>query len=367
MEIVEVPINKLKPAEYNPRKADEKQVKDLTESIKRFGLIDPIICNSAPNRKNVVIGGHFRLRIAKQLGYKKVPVYYVYIRDLAREQELNLRLNRNVGEWDFDLLANFDEDLLVDVGFENSELEGMFDLNIDKLDPNPLSWNRLDIGKEVEKQFQKLSLKEYISRFQTIYITISGGKDSTACMVWAKENFPKKKKKLIKYGMPSVALQWCHDQLKRLPLKKYFSNVDKTKSIQLNGVRAEESSRRKRYKDRAIYDGIHIARPLLNWKEEEVYDYLKEHKIKIMNTYQYLDRLSCFACPFQSPWRWNVLRQKYPELFLKAVEYLMLAMKSKSYKQEYVIRDITKMFKKNDVITKRSQWEKFIARDKGEK
>ena len=36
MKIIEVPLKKLKPAEYNPREMTEKQVKDLTESIKEF-------------------------------------------------------------------------------------------------------------------------------------------------------------------------------------------------------------------------------------------------------------------------------------------------------------------------------------------
>ena len=78
-------IEKLKPSTYNPRKWSDDSIRDLTESIKRFGLVDPIIVNSAPNRKNIVIGGHFRLFVAKKLGYKEVPVVSMLIFLILKE------------------------------------------------------------------------------------------------------------------------------------------------------------------------------------------------------------------------------------------------------------------------------------------
>lgn len=68
-----VAINDLIPAHYNPRIWDEQATTQLRESIERFGLVDPIIANGASSRKNIVLGGHFRLHIAKQLGYTTVP------------------------------------------------------------------------------------------------------------------------------------------------------------------------------------------------------------------------------------------------------------------------------------------------------
>lgn len=127
LKIHHIPLSELNPAPYNPRKWDEESVKNLTESIKRYGLIDPIICNSAPKRKNVVVGGHFRLHIAEQLGYKEMPVVFVNIPSIKKEKELNLRLNRNTGDWDFELLKNFDVDLLLDVGFDDSDLSHIWD------------------------------------------------------------------------------------------------------------------------------------------------------------------------------------------------------------------------------------------------
>lgn len=125
-----IAVSELQIAEYNPRKWDKSAIEKLTESIKRFGLVDPIIVNGAKTRFNIVIGGHFRLKIAKGLGYKEVPVVYINIPDIEKEKELNLRLNRNTGEWDLDLLKAFDIGLLLDVGFDNNDLSNIWDDNL---------------------------------------------------------------------------------------------------------------------------------------------------------------------------------------------------------------------------------------------
>lgn len=130
MEIVSIPIDKLKPAEYNPRQMTEKQAEDLRESIKRFGIVDPIIVNSYKGRKNRIIGGHQRYYLALEMGYDELPVVYVSL-DEEKERELNLRLNRNLGEWDWDILANFDIGELAEVGFAPYELNKGFGLGLE--------------------------------------------------------------------------------------------------------------------------------------------------------------------------------------------------------------------------------------------
>ncbi|MDD5032717.1 MAG: ParB N-terminal domain-containing protein [Candidatus Pacebacteria bacterium] len=141
--IVEVPINELRASEYNPRKHSKEQADQLNESIKRFGLVDPVICNSAPERKNVIIGGHFRVEVAKEMGMVNVPVVYVQIADLNKEKELNLRLNKNTGEFDLELLAEFDEAFLADIGFDSQELDDIF-----PTEDNP---EQFDLKQELEK------------------------------------------------------------------------------------------------------------------------------------------------------------------------------------------------------------------------
>lgn len=142
--IVMVAVGDLNASTYNPRKWSEEATKNLAESIKRFGLVDPLLVNGALDRKNVVIGGHFRLHIAQNLGFKEVPVVYLDIPDEAKEKELNLRLNKNHGEWDYGLLAEFDDSLLADVGFGSEELDTIFDVDIDEPE-------QFDLDKELKK------------------------------------------------------------------------------------------------------------------------------------------------------------------------------------------------------------------------
>ena len=126
LNIKEIAVNKLKSAGYNPRTFTDNQFNDLCKSLERFGMVEPVIVNSASNRKNIIIGGHFRLMVAKKLGFKKVPVIYLNIPNIEKEKELNIRLNKNVGEWDLKLLATFDEKLLENTGFEKELLNNVF-------------------------------------------------------------------------------------------------------------------------------------------------------------------------------------------------------------------------------------------------
>lgn len=121
IKIERVDISLLKPALYNPRVMDAKQESDLTASLKQFGIIDPIIVNSNKDRLNIVIGGHQRLKIALKLGYKEIPVVYLNLSE-EKEKILNLRLNKNTGSWDLELLKNFEIGTLLDVGFDTEEI-----------------------------------------------------------------------------------------------------------------------------------------------------------------------------------------------------------------------------------------------------
>ena len=95
-------LSDLKPAPYNPRQSTKKQEKKLQESLTKFGVVEPIIFNK---QTGYIVGGHFRVRELKKLGYKEVECVIV---DLSEEdeKELNIRLNANTGEWDWDTLAN---------------------------------------------------------------------------------------------------------------------------------------------------------------------------------------------------------------------------------------------------------------------
>lgn len=158
LNVVYVSVGELKPAVYNPRKFSEEATAGLVDSVKRFGMVDPIIVNGANERKNIVIGGHFRLKVAKDLGYAEVPVVYLDIPDEIKEKELNLRLNRNLGEWDYSLLASFDQSLLTDVGFSSEEMDEIFNSDVDEPE-------QFDLNRELEK----LDIKEITVQKGEVY------------------------------------------------------------------------------------------------------------------------------------------------------------------------------------------------------
>ena len=123
MQIVNKKISDLIGAEYNPRQLKKDQYKQLKDSITRFGLVDPIIINKNKDRKNIVIGGHQRLKISEELKINTIPCVEVDLK-LDEERELNVRLNKNTGEWDFDVLADlFDIDELNEWGFTDEDLK----------------------------------------------------------------------------------------------------------------------------------------------------------------------------------------------------------------------------------------------------
>ncbi len=112
-------LRDLIPNERNPRQLTKTQESQLKKSLEKYGLIDkPIV------QKNYLIGGHQRVTVMLSMGVEECDCW-VTDDDLSKEdiEELMIRLNRNQGEWDFDILANeFDVGTLLDLGFEEDEL-----------------------------------------------------------------------------------------------------------------------------------------------------------------------------------------------------------------------------------------------------
>lgn len=130
LKVVYLPISKLSASIYNPRTWDQKAISDLTKSIKENGFLIPILANCNKARYGIIIAGHFRFKIAKDLGYKTVPVNFIDISDIEKEKSLNITLNRVSGDWDYELLKNFDIEMLLNSGFDNFDLSQIFDENL---------------------------------------------------------------------------------------------------------------------------------------------------------------------------------------------------------------------------------------------
>jgi DNA modification methylase len=130
-------IKDLKPAPYNPRKSTEKQEARLKESLVKFGVVEPIIFNK---QTGYIVGGHFRVRELKKLGYTEIDCVIVDLNE-ADEKELNIRLNANTGEWDMEMLGEWNSEELeawgLDIGNFGSESVEELEAKDDDFDATP--------------------------------------------------------------------------------------------------------------------------------------------------------------------------------------------------------------------------------------
>lgn len=115
-------LSDLKPYKGNPRQMTKDQFEQLKKSVKKFNLVEiPAI-----NTDNTLIAGNQRKNILKALKREDEEIEVrVPNRKLTPEEvwEYNIRSNLNTGSFDFDILANDnDEGDLLDLGFDKMQL-----------------------------------------------------------------------------------------------------------------------------------------------------------------------------------------------------------------------------------------------------
>lgn len=140
-------VNDLMPWEGNPRQMTEKQFENLKRSLEKLNLMSiPVI-----DVDNRIVSGHQRMKIMQLLdrGNEIIDVRVPNRKLMDWEfMEANLRENKNLGEWDFDMLANFDEEILKDVGWTQDELDYVFQTEEQKE-------KEIDEGIETENECPK--------------------------------------------------------------------------------------------------------------------------------------------------------------------------------------------------------------------
>lgn len=156
-ELKTLKIADLIPATYNPRKAlkpGDKEYEKIKNSITEFGFADPVVVNkrTAEKGKYIIVGGHQRVTVATDLGYKEVPCAVVDL-DIEHEKALNVALNKITGEWNKELLADLISDLeeanfdTAFTGFDPPEIEQLMSSVHDK----DITEDEFDVNAELEK------------------------------------------------------------------------------------------------------------------------------------------------------------------------------------------------------------------------
>lgn len=120
-------INDLIPQEVNPRKISDKQMSDLKRSLQKFNLAEiPAI-----DFDGKILAGHQRIKAMQLLGRgEEIIDVRIPNRKLTDEEskEYLIGSNKLGGEFDFELLKEFELETLEFAGFESIELSKEWDL-----------------------------------------------------------------------------------------------------------------------------------------------------------------------------------------------------------------------------------------------
>jgi ParB-like chromosome segregation protein Spo0J len=154
MQVERVDIKKLKPHPANPRVHPESAIKQLENSIKEYGWTNPVLVSE----DGYVLAGHARIKAAKRLGVKEVPIIRLPLKG-AKATAYLIADNRLSEEsrWDYDILEDVFDRLLEKgieleiTGFNEAEYQGM----VQEVDYESLL---LEVGEGGSKpSFKKLS------------------------------------------------------------------------------------------------------------------------------------------------------------------------------------------------------------------
>ena len=99
--VIEITLSQLRPNPYQPRKTfDEDAIKDLAESIKQHGVIQPIIVRSVVKGYEI-IAGERRFRASQLLGNATIPAV---VRSFSDQQAMEIALIENLQREDLNAI-----------------------------------------------------------------------------------------------------------------------------------------------------------------------------------------------------------------------------------------------------------------------
>lgn len=137
---IETKVIKVKDIKPNPKNPKKHWVEKISESMNEMGYVEPIVVDE----NDMILAGHGRLKALKENRVKEIGV--IVKSGLTQEQKEKYLLLSNkiveAGGWNEDLLKAFDEELLIDVGFDDEEIDELFGLE---------TVESFDIQKELAK------------------------------------------------------------------------------------------------------------------------------------------------------------------------------------------------------------------------
>ena len=182
-------------------------------------------------------------------------------------------------------------------------------------------------------------------------ISLSGGKDSTACLLWALKTFDKEEiipyyidtkwehdavyeyldylekelniniKRIESIGMeelsirekmmPNTFARFCTRELKIKPALEFYKTIEDD-FINIVGIRRDESENRKDTETFYVKDGIKTLCPIAYWDTQRVFNYHKENSIDVNPLYKKgYSRVGCFPCVYARKHELIMMEDKY--------------------------------------------------------
>lgn len=89
-----VPIVRVFPSAYNPRKSDSRRLDLIELSLRKLGFLTPLFAHESGE----LLSGHQRHYVAQRMGCTHIPVYWVPQMDLATRKAVNILFNRGTND-----------------------------------------------------------------------------------------------------------------------------------------------------------------------------------------------------------------------------------------------------------------------------
>ena len=119
--VTEIPLAEIQPNRAQPRKDfDEKALAELTESIRNYGVVTPIIVKPIPSGGYMIVAGERRFRAAMNAGLFSIPAV---IRSMSEQEASEIALVENLQREDLNPIeeARGIKQLIDDYGYTQEE------------------------------------------------------------------------------------------------------------------------------------------------------------------------------------------------------------------------------------------------------
>lgn len=122
--------------------------------------------------------------------------------------------------------------------------------------------------------------------------------------------------------IPSRRQRWCCEVFKFGPLGKWA--IENNVNAYITGLRRSESVARRNYTEidkNPLVPAVQLN-PLIEWKADQVWEYIHKYNLPVNDLYDYFKRIGCWCCPFNTNEEWERIKQFAPDKHQKLVNVL---------------------------------------------